>query len=53
MQTEPPLSQLDSIPSSPIINYPGEEAKPHLATTYFQVVVEDNIVSSESPHFQS
>ena len=37
IQPEPPLVQLDAIPSHPITSYVGEEATSHLATTSLQV----------------
>ena len=40
IQLEPPLVQLETIPSSRIASYVGEEAEPHLTTTLFQVIVD-------------
>jgi len=36
IQPEPPLAQLEAIPSCPVASYMGEEANPHLTTTSFQ-----------------
>ena len=38
-QTEPPLVQLEAISPHPIASSMGEEAGPHLTTTFFQVAV--------------
>ena len=48
-QPEPPLAQLEAVPSSSITSYVGEEADPRLATTSFQVVVECYKASPEPP----
>ena len=48
IQPEPPLAQLEAIPSHPIASYLGEEADPCLTTTSFQAVVDSN-VSPEPP----
>ena len=40
IQTEPPLAHLKTILGLPVTNYLGEEANSHLATTFFQAVVE-------------
>ena len=39
IQAESPLAQLETIPSSPITNYMGEEAYLHLTTSSRYVVV--------------
>ena len=39
IQPEPPLVQLEAIPSSPIASYMGEESNTHLTTTSFQVLL--------------
>ena len=49
IQPESLLAQLKAIPSNPITVSVGEEADPNLTTTSFQVVVESDKVSSESP----
>ena len=48
-QHEPPLAQLEAIPSSPIPSYLREEANTQLPTPFFQLVVESNQVSPEPP----
>ena len=48
-QREPPLTQLETIPSSPNSSYLLEEADPQLTTPSFQVVAESNKVSPEPP----
>ncbi|KAK4820816.1 hypothetical protein QYF61_007210 [Mycteria americana] len=53
IQSKPPLAQLEAISSHPITCYLGEETDPHLSTTSFQVVVESNKVSPESPSLQA
>lgn len=45
IQTDPPLTQLEAIPSSPVISYLKEVANLHLTTASFQVVVESNKIS--------
>jgi len=45
IQTDPPLTQLEAIPSSPVISYLKEVANLHLTTASFQVVVENDKVS--------
>ena len=47
VQPEPPMAQFKAIPSCPIASYTG--GQPHLATTYFQAVVESDKGSPESP----
>ena len=51
IQPEPPLAQLETILSSPITSYMGEEADPHLTIISFQVVVESSKVTAEPPLF--
>ncbi len=41
------LAQLESIPSSPMASYVGEEANTHLTTITLQVVIENYKVSLE------
>jgi len=48
-QPEPPLAQLEAIPSGAITSYLREDVDPQLPTPSFQVVVESNKVSPESP----
>jgi len=50
IQPEPALAQLAATCSSHIVTYLGEEAKPHLASTSLQVVVESYEVFPEPPH---
>jgi len=47
IQLETPLMPLEAIPSHPITSYMGEEADAHLTTTFFQAVIEVNMVSIE------
>ena len=49
-QPEPPLAQLEVIPSSPITR---EEVDPQLTTSSLQVVIESNNVSPEPPLLQT
>ena len=53
VQPEYPLVQLEAIPSSPITSYLGEEADPHLITTFLQVFVEMDKVTTEPPLLQT
>ena len=53
IQPEPPLAQLEAIPSHPIASHLGEEANPQLTTASFQGVVESEKVSSEPPLLQN
>jgi len=53
IQPEPPLAQLEAIPSCPVASYMGEEANPHLTTTSFQGIVESSKFSSEPPLLQT
>jgi len=53
IQLEPPLAQLKAIPSNPIASYMGEEANPHLVTTFFQIVAESYSISPEPPLLQT
>jgi len=46
---EPPLMQLEAIPSSPIASYMEEETNPHLTRISSQGTVETYMVSPESP----
>ena len=45
MQPEPPLVQLEAIPSSLFTSYLGEESDTHLATSSFRVIVKSDQVS--------
>ena len=47
IQPEPPLVQLEAIPSSPITSYTREEADPQLTATSLQAVIECSKVSPE------
>jgi len=47
IQLEPPLAQIEAIPSHPIASYLGEKANPHLYTASLQV--EGNKASPEPP----
>jgi len=49
IQPEPPLVQLEAFPSSFITGYAGEEAEPHLSTTFLQAVVDCDKISPEPP----
>jgi len=53
VQPEPPLVQLESIPSCPLTSYTGEEAGPHLTTASLLVVVESNNISHAPPLLQT
>jgi len=53
IQPEPPVAQLEAVPSSPITSYMGEEADPCFTTTSLQVVVERGKVTPEPPLFQT
>ena len=53
IQPEPPLVQLEAIPSHHIGSYQGEEANPHLTTTFLQEVVEGNKVPPDPPLLQT
>ena len=53
IQPECPLVRLETIPSSPIASYMGEEANSHLATTSLQGVLEGYKVSPEPPRLQT
>ena len=53
VQPEPPLLQLEAIPSSPITSCTREESNPQLTTTSLQVVIESNKVSPEPSLFQT
>ena len=52
-QSEPPVAQLEAIPSSPVTSYMREEADPQLTATSLQVVIESNMVSPEPPLLQT
>ncbi|TRZ19794.1 hypothetical protein HGM15179_007312 [Zosterops borbonicus] len=52
-QNEPPLAQLEAISYCPVAGFLGEETDPHMATALFQVVVESNTVSPDSPFLQA
>ena len=52
IQTEPPLAQLQAIPSCSTTSFTGEEANVHRTTASFQRVVGSNKVSPEPPLFQ-
>ncbi|KAF4793078.1 hypothetical protein TURU_114682 [Turdus rufiventris] len=49
VQPEPSLAQLEAIFSHPITCYLGEEANPHLATSFFQAVAEIAKFPSDPP----
>ena len=49
VQSESFLAQLETIASSAIVSYEGEEADTHLTTTSFQVVVQVTKISQEPP----
>jgi len=53
IQSKPPLIQLEAISSLPIANSLGEETSTCLTTTCFQVVVESDKVSPQSPLLQA
>ena len=53
IQPEPPLMQLEIIPSHPIASYAGEVTNTHHASASPQVVVESNKVSPEPPLLQT
>ena len=48
MQHDPPLIELEAIPSSPAATYMGEETDPQLTTASCQAVVESDNISPES-----
>jgi len=50
---EPPLAQLEAIPSGPTCSYMGEEGKPHLTITSFQAVLRSDKVPCEPPLLQT
>ncbi|KAK4827829.1 hypothetical protein QYF61_021913 [Mycteria americana] len=52
-QSKPPLAQLEAISSCPVTCYLREETNTHLATASFQVVVESDKVSPQSPFLQA
>ena len=52
IQSEAPLTQLETIASCPIASYLGEETNTHLATASFQVVVGSDKVSPQPPLLQ-
>ncbi|KAK4832354.1 hypothetical protein QYF61_021953, partial [Mycteria americana] len=47
IQPKPPLAQLEEVSPSPMACYLGEETDPHLTTTSFQVVGENDKVSPQ------
>lgn len=51
--SKPPLVKLEAISCWPISHYMWEDTAPHLATTFFQVVVQSNKVRSESAFLQN
>jgi len=53
IQSKPPLTQLQAVSSCPVASYLVEETDIHLATTSFQVAVEINKVSPQSPLLQA
>ena len=53
VQPEPPLVQIEAIPSSPTTSYTREEADPQLTSISLQVVIESNKVSPELPLLQT
>ncbi|KAK4810817.1 hypothetical protein QYF61_008789 [Mycteria americana] len=53
LSAKPLLAQLEAISSRPIASYLGEETDTHLSTTSFQVAVESDKVSPESPVLQN
>ena len=53
IQPEPPLAQLEAIPSHPVSSYTGKEADLYLITISFHIVIEGNKVSPESPLLQT
>ena len=53
VQPESPLAQLETIPSSPIASYMGEEDNLHPTTTSFHGAVESDKVSPDSPLLQT
>ena len=53
IQPEPPLVQLEAIPSHSITSYVGKEANPHHTTTSFLVVVERDEVPAEHSFLQT
>ena len=44
IQSKPPLAQLEAISSCPVTCYLGKETNIHLATTSFQVAVENETI---------
>ena len=52
-QPKPSLVQLEAVSSCPLTCYLGKETYPHLATTSFQVVVENEKFSLQPPLLQT
>ena len=52
IRSKSPLVQLEAIASHAITCYLGKETDTHLATAYFEVVVESNKVSPQPPFLQ-
>ena len=53
IHSKPPLVQLKAVPSCPITCYLGRETDTHITTTSFQVVVERDKVSPQTPLLQA